>query len=85
MKEVWTTLSLSQTDNSPGHIAYAKQKADMYARMERDCERQLDDAGYHNVRLKLLDGELLASYVAAKHAEEESQWLGVRHSFDAKD
>jgi hypothetical protein len=67
MKDVWTALSLSQPAHLPGHVAYAKKKANMYAKMEDDCKKKFDAMGYHDLRL---NGEALADYVAAKRAEE---------------
>ena len=69
MTQVWSELSLLWTGHSDGHIAYARQKADMYARMENDCKMKLDEAGYMHVRLS--DG-LLSDYVAARRAEDLS-------------
>jgi hypothetical protein len=72
MKEGWSKLALSQPPDLPGHVAYAKKKADMYARMEREAEMWLDDAGYSELRLKATnDYGALLEYVIAWRAEEE--------------
>jgi hypothetical protein len=72
MKDGWTKLAFSQSPDLPGHVAYAKKTADMYARMERDAERRLDDAGYNGLRLKATnDYGALLDYVIARRAEEE--------------
>ena len=72
MKNVWANLSLSQPPNSAGHVAYAKKKADMYARMVREAEKQFDSAGYRELRMKATnDYGALLDYVMAWRAEEE--------------
>jgi len=67
MTQVWSELSFLWTGHSIVHVAYARQKADMYARMENDCKKKLDEAGYMHVRLS--EG-VLSDYVAAMHAED---------------
>jgi len=74
MKSAWTKLSLSQPPDSPGHVAYAKKKADMYARMEKEAEAWFDNAGFRELRLKATNdyGDLIA-YVSARRADEEAK------------
>jgi hypothetical protein len=70
MTAIWTELSKSQPENLPGHVAYAKQRAAMYARMQKECEDSFDNAGYKDLRLRIARGEQsLVQYVAAKRAE----------------
>jgi hypothetical protein len=73
MSDVWTSLSNMQPDNSPGHVAYARKTAAMYARMEKDCEKRFDDAGYKELRLKARDdyGEFI-DYVLANRRKEDA-------------
>ncbi|RDB28165.1 hypothetical protein Hypma_001335 [Hypsizygus marmoreus] len=59
MQFVWTELADSQT--TIGHIAYARQKAAMYARMARDAQAKFNTAGYSHCMLK--DGEILADQI----------------------
>jgi hypothetical protein len=74
MREVWANLSLTQPPDSPGHVAYAKKKAAMYARMEMEAEARFDKAGFRELRLKAANdyGALLA-YVTARRADEEAK------------
>jgi hypothetical protein len=75
MKTVWSQLSESQSENLPGYVAYAKQKAAMFARMERECEDSFDKAGYKDLRLRIAKGEQsLVQYVMVKRAEALA-WL----------
>lgn len=67
MTQAWSQLSVLWTGSSDGHVAYARQKADMYGRMENDCKKKLDEAGYMHVRLT--EGHL-SDYVAAMRAED---------------
>jgi hypothetical protein len=74
MKGIWTELSLSQPSELPGHIAYAKKTAGMYARMETEAETRLDQAGYQELRLKATNNyQALVDHITAWRAEEKAQ------------
>jgi hypothetical protein len=80
MKDVWTKLSLSQRPDLPGHVAYARRTADMYARLQEDAEKRLDGAGYRDLRLKATnDYGALIEYVTARREEEEAVLKSEAH------
>jgi len=69
LKDVWTELSCSQADDLPGHVAYAKRQAAIYARLEFDSKKKLGEVGYK--RLLSWDG-MLVHFMEAKRAEEQA-------------
>jgi hypothetical protein len=80
MKDVWAKLSLSQPPDLPGHVAYARRTADMYARLEREAEKQLDRAGYRDLRLKATnDYGALIEFVTGRREEEEAMLKSEAH------
>jgi len=73
MEDVWAELSLSQPPGLPGHVAYARRTAAMYARLEGEAEKRLDGAGYRDLRLKATDDYgALIEYVTVRRKEEEA-------------
>jgi hypothetical protein len=67
MKEVWTDMSQNQPTDLPGHMAYAREKAHMYERMEYDARKKLEEMGYKH--LLSMEGTIV-DYIEAKRAEE---------------
>ena len=63
MRDIWTVLA--QSSSQPGHIAYAKKTAEMYAKMANDAQAKFTLAGYgHRVLQK---GEILADHIVRDH------------------
>ena len=69
MKDIWTKLSCMQADDLPGHVAYAKRQAAIYARLECDSKKKLGDVGYK--QLLSMEGTIV-DFVLAKRVEEQA-------------
>jgi hypothetical protein len=70
MKDIWAALSLLQPIDLPGHVAYAKKKANMYSRMKQECDARMDEVGYGELRLKSAeDSGYFLTYLLSRRAE----------------
>ncbi|KAI0312439.1 hypothetical protein OF83DRAFT_1087012 [Amylostereum chailletii] len=67
LQRVWTQLAESQPSDFMGHVAYARKKAAMWDRMQRECMQRLRDAGYEPLR----PGESLVDRITAKRKVED--------------
>ena len=70
MSTVWGRLVRS--DASPGANAYAKKKSAMFKKMENTAAHLFDQAGYHNLRVKLENGEPLVVHIQAERNKAEA-------------
>lgn len=70
MSTVWGKLSSSEA--SPGANAYAKKKSAMFQRMEDNATHLFDHAGYHDLRVKLENGESLVTHIQAERNKVEN-------------
>jgi len=70
MSSVWGKLVIP--DASPGANAYAKKKSAMFKKMENNAARLFDHAGYHDLRVKLENGEALVVHIQAEQNKPEN-------------
>ena len=70
MSSIWGKLAL--LDASPGANAYAKKKSAMFKKMENNAVRLFDHAGYHDLRVKLENGEPLVVHIQAERNKPEN-------------
>lgn len=68
MKEIWTALSNRAT--SIGLVAYAKQKAAMYSKMEIQCRNKLQVTGFGRILEVVKDGQILADHIASERQKQ---------------
>lgn len=75
MKQVWTSLAEYHSDDSrPGHVAYARQKAAMYGRMQQECTTRYNSCGVPILVRKNVVDSTLADRVALYRQQEEA-WM----------
>jgi hypothetical protein len=70
MSTVWGKLIKSEA--TPGANAYAKKKSAMFKRMEDNAAHLFDRAGYHDLRVKLENGESLVTHIQAERNKAEN-------------
>jgi hypothetical protein len=70
MSAVWGKLVRSEA--SPGANAYAKKKSAMFKKMENNAAHLFDRAGYHDLRVKLENGEPLVVHIQAERNNTEN-------------
>lgn len=75
MSEVWASLAEYHSDDSRrGHVAYARQKAAMYARMQQDCHHRYTSCGVPELMGKLNDSSTLAERIGT-YRQQEQVWM----------
>ena len=70
MSTVWGKLVRSEA--SSGTNAYAKKMSAMFKKMENNAAHLFDHAGYHDLRVKLKNGESIAVHIQAERNKAEN-------------